>query len=66
MQKKFNYDYSETELRAWCDSCLLPMASSAERGVMVFNNHVRALAPKNAAKLASILEEEQNKGSWRR
>jgi uncharacterized protein YecE (DUF72 family) len=55
MQKKFNYDYSEEELRAWCDSYLQPMAARAERGILLFNNHVRAMAPRNGRKLAVIL-----------
>ena len=55
MQKKFNYDYSDQELRAWCDHYLSSMASRADRGILVFNNHVRALAPKNGRKLAAIL-----------
>jgi uncharacterized protein YecE (DUF72 family) len=57
MQKKFNYDYSAEELRAWCDRYLLPMAARAARGILLFNNHVRAQAPRNGAKLATILGE---------
>jgi len=55
MQKKFNYDYSDQELCAWCDRYLFSMAAKADRGILVFNNHVRAQAPKNAQKLAVIL-----------
>jgi uncharacterized protein YecE (DUF72 family) len=55
MQKKFNYDYSDEELRAWCNSYLQPMASRAERGIILFNNHVRAQAPKNGTRLAAYL-----------
>jgi uncharacterized protein YecE (DUF72 family) len=55
MQKKFNYDYSDEELRAWCDSYLYAMAARADRGMLLFNNHVRAQAPKNGRKLAAIL-----------
>lgn len=55
MQKKFNYDYSDQELRAWCDQHLSPMAAKADRGILVFNNHVRAQAPKNGRRLATIL-----------
>jgi uncharacterized protein YecE (DUF72 family) len=55
MQKKFNYDYSDEELRAWCDSYLKGMVACADRGVMFFNNHVRAQAPRNGKKLAAIL-----------
>jgi uncharacterized protein YecE (DUF72 family) len=55
MQKKFNYDYSNEELRAWCDSYLQSMVACAGRGVMFFNNHVRAQAPRNGKRLATIL-----------
>ena len=55
MQKKFNYDYSDQELRGWCDSYLKGMVACADRGVMFFNNHVRAQAPRNGKKLAAIL-----------
>ncbi len=55
MQKKFNYDYSDHELTAWYEQYLYPMAARAERGILVFNNHVRAQAPKNGQRLAAIL-----------
>ncbi len=55
MQKKFNYDYLDRELRAWCDSYLYSMATRADRGILLFNNHVRAQAPRNGQKLAAIL-----------
>jgi uncharacterized protein YecE (DUF72 family) len=55
MQKKFNYDYSEEELRHWADAYIWPMAARAERGILFFNNHVRAQAPRNAQKLTKIL-----------
>lgn len=57
MQKKFNYDYSAEELRGWCTSYLPIMAERADRGILLFNNHVRAQAPRNGAKLATILAE---------
>jgi uncharacterized protein YecE (DUF72 family) len=55
MQKKFNYDYSDQELRAWCDSYLPGLAARADQGMLFFNNHVRAQAPRNGKKLAAIL-----------
>ena len=55
MQKKFDYDYSADELRQWSDAILRPMATGAERGVIFFNNHVRAQAPRNARLLVEIL-----------
>jgi uncharacterized protein YecE (DUF72 family) len=63
MQKKFNYDYSDQELHAWCDRYLYSMAARTERGILVFNNHVRAQAPKNGRKLATILAGRGREGS---
>jgi uncharacterized protein YecE (DUF72 family) len=57
MQKKFNYDYSTEELRAWCAGYLPIIAARADQGILLFNNHVRAQAPRNGAKLATILAE---------
>ena len=55
MQKKFDYSYSEDELREWNRNTLSRLRSRAERGVVFFNNHVRAQAPANAALLQRIL-----------
>lgn len=57
MQKKFDYDYSAEELHAWCLRYLPLMAAGADRGILFFNNHVRAQAPRNGTKLATILAE---------
>ncbi|MFT5700347.1 MAG: hypothetical protein ACI8ZB_003221 [Desulforhopalus sp.] len=64
MQKKFNYDYSDEELRTVCDRHLLQMAASSARGVVFFNNHVRARAPENAKRLVTMLgrQNEMNGG----
>jgi len=55
MQKKFNYDYREEELVAWYDGFLSPLAARADKGIILFNNHVRAQAPRNGQKLLAIL-----------
>ena len=55
MQKQFDYDYTNEELRAWADGPLSRMAGRAAGGVIFFNNHVRAQAPRNAAQLARLL-----------
>lgn len=60
MQKKFNYDYSEGELTEVCNKHLLSMAGSARRGVIFFNNHVRARAPENARRLLGLLAQQGN------
>lgn len=58
MQKKFDYDYSNTELKEAGNRYLLPMAASSRRGVIFFNNHVRARAPENASRLVAMLERQ--------
>jgi uncharacterized protein YecE (DUF72 family) len=55
MQKKFDYDYSEQELHQWCEHELGPLSSRASRGIIFFNNHVRAQAPRNALLLNSLI-----------
>jgi len=55
MQKKFDYDYSNAELQQWCEQELNTLAGRTERGVIFFNNHVRAQAPRNALLLESLI-----------
>ncbi len=59
MQKKFNYDYSEEELQQWTEEYILPMSRQAEKGIIVFNNYVKAQAPRNGSTLARILSSQQ-------
>ena len=58
MQMQFDYDYSNEELRGWADKIITPMTRQAGSGVIFFNNHVRAQAPKNARRLISQLIEK--------
>ncbi len=55
MQKQFNYDYSADELRQWSAATIPKMAGRSKTGVVFFNNHVRAQAPRNARMLAEQL-----------
>ena len=55
MQKQFDYDYSDGELRKWADDTIEKMAKQARNGFIFFNNHVRAQAPRNAKKLMNRL-----------
>jgi uncharacterized protein YecE (DUF72 family) len=55
MQKQFDYDYRDDELREWTEDRIPRMAARAARGVAFFNNHVRAQAPRNAAQLIRLL-----------
>lgn len=57
MQKQFDYDYAEAELREWTQARILPMARQAAAGLIFFNNHVRAQAPRNAMTMRDILAE---------
>ena len=57
MQKQFDYDYSDAELQEWADKIITTMARQAGNGLIFFNNHVRAQAPKNARRLISQLIE---------
>jgi uncharacterized protein YecE (DUF72 family) len=57
MQKQFDYDYRDDELREWADGLIPRMAFRAARGVVFFNNHVRAQAPRNAAQMMRLLAE---------
>jgi len=56
MQLQFDYSYSDDELQAWIENKIEPMSSRARKGVIFFNNHVRAQAPENAQKMANLLE----------
>jgi uncharacterized protein YecE (DUF72 family) len=55
MQKQFDYSYTEAELGDWVEKRIGKMAASARRGLIFFNNHVRAQAPRNAQMLMELL-----------
>jgi uncharacterized protein YecE (DUF72 family) len=55
MQKQFDYDYNEAELQAWITTHIVPMMRRARRGLVFFNNHVRAQAPSNARRMIRLL-----------
>jgi len=55
MQQKFDYSYSREELEQWNESHLSGLRSRAEKGIVFFNNHVRAQAPENANLLQTLL-----------
>ena len=57
MQKQFDYDYSDDELREWADGRIAKMAERSRSGIIFFNNHVRAQAPRNAMRLVHLLVE---------
>ncbi len=55
MQRKFDYDYDEAELQQWCERYLQSIVKRSSRGIIFFNNHVRAQAPRNARLFASMI-----------
>jgi uncharacterized protein YecE (DUF72 family) len=57
MQLQFDYDYSDDELHEWIENKIEPMSDRARKGVLFFNNHVRAQAPENARRMAGLLRE---------
>ena len=64
MQKQFNYDYADNELREWAEERIEKMAEHTQNGLIFFNNHVQAQAPGNALKLAGMLRERGLTGGY--
>ncbi len=58
MQHQFDYNYSDAELGSWVEEKIVPMGKQARRGVLFFNNHVRAQAPENARRMTGLLKEQ--------
>jgi uncharacterized protein YecE (DUF72 family) len=58
MQKQFDYCYSDYQLREWIRERIIPMSSRARKGVIFFNNHVRAQAAENALQMRRLLYQE--------
>jgi uncharacterized protein YecE (DUF72 family) len=63
MQKQFDYDYGDDELQQWADIHVAKMARHADSGIIFFNNHVRAQAPRNALRLINLLIERGMMGT---
>ncbi len=55
MQKQFDYDYTDRELKEWAATIQKSMMPDAATGGIFFNNHVRGQAPRNALRLLSLL-----------
>jgi uncharacterized protein YecE (DUF72 family) len=58
MQHQFDYNYSDEQLHEWAEEKIKSMSRQANRGVLFFNNHVRAQAPENAERMAGLLKEK--------
>ena len=58
MQKQFDYDYADWELKEWAAFIKTAMMPEAAAGGIFFNNHVKGQAPKNALRLIALLLKE--------
>jgi uncharacterized protein YecE (DUF72 family) len=58
MQKQFDYCYGQSELEDWVETRFAAMAGQSRRGLVFFNNHVRAQAPANARQLMTLLAKQ--------
>jgi uncharacterized protein YecE (DUF72 family) len=57
MQRQFDYSYSDDELHEWIEHKIEPMSHRTRKGIIFFNNHVRAQAPENARRMSVLLKE---------
>jgi uncharacterized protein YecE (DUF72 family) len=66
MQQQFDYAYGAAELKEWAETRIAAMAGRSRRGLVFFNNHVRAQAPANARQLIALLAQQglQEDASW--
>ena len=55
MQFQFDYNYSDDELHEWIEKRIEPMSGRIRKGILFFNNHVRARAPENARRMSEFL-----------
>lgn len=55
MQKQFDYDYADWELKEWAAILKTAVMPNASAGTIFFNNHVRGQAPRNALRLLELL-----------
>lgn len=55
---RFDYDYSEQELREWIEDPIERLGSRARTGILFFANHTRGQAPKNARRMMALLREK--------
>ena len=60
MQKQFDYDYADRELKEWASTIKTAIMPEALAGGIFFNNHVRGQAPKNALQLITLLLREKH------
>lgn len=57
MQQQFDYNYTEDQIHEWIENRICPMAEQTRRGILFFNNHVRAQATENAETMVRLLKQ---------
>lgn len=55
LSRQFDYSYTDDELCQWIESRIEPLSRRARKGILLFNNHVRAQAPADAEKMMRLL-----------
>ena len=56
--ERFDYSYSEEELRECIEGRIERLGRCARTGVLFFANHIRGQAPKNALRMMALLREK--------
>ena len=54
--RQFNYCYADDELCEWIERWIEPLSNRADRGILLFSNHVQAQAPADAKKMIQLLQ----------
>ncbi len=57
LQRRFDYRYGAAQLAEWIEVRMAAMAGRARRGLIFFNNHVRAQAAADARQLIRLLDD---------
>jgi uncharacterized protein YecE (DUF72 family) len=55
---RFDYDYSDEQLRSWIEDRIGLLGSGARTGILFFANHSHGQAPKNALRMMALLQEK--------
>ncbi|MGD9824834.1 DUF72 domain-containing protein, partial [Desulfobacter sp.] len=55
MQKQFDYNYSDAELKSVVATISNTLGPAADIGAVFFNNHLRGQAPNNCRQLINML-----------
>ena len=58
MQHQFDYNYLDDQIQEWIEKKICPMTRQARKGILFFNNHVRAQATENAETMVRLLKQQ--------